>query len=200
MMNAELVPAIMLIGFGLLLVIVGLLHNAATLNQWDTHTFQFLHTRLRRYAGFFRYIWPLGTTPVGITLILIIFIASWQAGLIIASLYLLTAILEHNIKRSISRPRPFKTLPNVEMTQPKEPHDPSHPSGDTMRVFLLAVVFPWAFALSWPVYVATLAAAAILGLGRVVLGVHYPLDVIGGAGLGLLAAGVAIVSYQIIVL
>ena len=112
------------------------------LAQWDAQTFLLLHTRMRRYASFFRYIWPLGTVPVGITLILIMFMAGWQAGLIAALMYLAAAIVEWAIKRKVNRPRPFETLPGVVMSQPKNPSDASHPSGDTMRVWFLALRFP----------------------------------------------------------
>ena len=115
-----------------------------------------------------------------------------------ALLYTVMAVLERTVKLKVARPRPFETLPNVEMNQPKEPHDPSHPSGDTMRVFFLVLVFPWIFDLSWPVYLLTIIVATTLSLGRIVLGVHYPLDVIGGAGLGILAASITVICYQVV--
>jgi undecaprenyl-diphosphatase len=198
MINAELPPAFLLIGFGLVLVIIGLLHNTVTLSQWDAETFLFLHTRLRRYTSFFRYIWPLGTVPVGIMLILIMFMASWQAGLSAALMYGLAALVEWAIKRKISRPRPFMTLPAVVMSQPRKPGDAAHPSGDAMRVWFLAMVFPLAFGLPWPVYALTCTVALTLSLGRIAMGVHYPLDVIGGAGLGTLFTGLSIISYYLI--
>ena len=138
--------------FGLLFVVLGLFHSTPVLSQWDAQTFLFLHTRLRSFTSIFQYLWPLGTTPVGVLLILIIFITSWQAGWITALIYLLIAILEWVIKRKVSRSRPFETLPGVVMCQPKHPSDPSHPSGDTMRVWFLALVFPLAFDLHWPVF------------------------------------------------
>ena len=187
----------LLVGIGILLVIGGLLHLTPIINGWDVHTFLFLHTSLRRYVSFFSFIWPLGTTPVGITLILIMFIPGWQAGLIAALIYLPTAILEWAIKRSVNRPRPYESLSGVVVSQPTTPNDPSHPSGDTMRVWFLALIFPLAFGLSWPVFALTSSAALIISLGRIVMGVHYPLDVIGGTGLGIFATGAAMLSYNI---
>ena len=200
LMNAGITLVILLIGIGLLMIITGLLHLIPAFNRWDARTFQILYTRLRPYTGFFRFIWPLGTTPVGITLILIIFIASWQAGLIAALVYLLAVIVERFIKFQVKRTRPFEALPNVEMSQPKTPRDPSHPSGDTMRVWFLALVFPLAFGLHWPVYGLTVTAAATLSIGRIVLGVHYPLDVISGTGLGLITVALAVIIYQLAVI
>jgi undecaprenyl-diphosphatase len=206
MMNVEFLSALrtpdialIFIGFGLLLVIIGFLHQTSAFSQRDAKAFLFLHTRLQCYAGFFRYIWPLGTVPVGIILILIMFIASWQAGLSATLMYLLAAIIEWAIKRQVKRPRPFETLSGVVMNQPKNPRDASHPSGDTMRVWFLALVFPLAFGLSWLVFALTCTTALTLSLGRIVLGVHYPLDVISGAGLGILFTGLAIISYHSII-
>jgi len=198
MINVELVPAITLIVIGLFLVIIGLIHTTAAFSQGDAQIFLLLHTRLRRYASFFRYIWPLGTVPVGVMLILIIFTVSWQAGLSAALMYGLAAIVEWALKQKVNRPRPFEMLPGVAMNQPKIPRDASHPSGDTMRVSFLALVFPLAFGLSWPVFALTCTAALILSLGRVALGVHYPLDVIGGAGLGILFTGFTVIGYHLI--
>lgn len=200
MLNVAFNTAIGVISIGLLLVFLGLLHKAPTINRWDSSTFQFLHNHLRSYSGFFRYIWPLGTVPVGITLILIIFIASWQAGLIVALVYLIAAIFERTIKLKLNRSRPFESLSNVEMSQPKNPSDPSHPSGDTMRVWFLALVFPLVFGLSWMVFAFTIIVAATLSIGRIALGVHYPLDVVGGAGLGLFTTGIAVIGYQLAVI
>lgn len=203
-MNAEVSAAFRtpqavfwLLGFGAGLTILGFLHRLPALSRWDARTFQSLHANLRRSANFFRYLWPLGTTPVGIGLILIIYIAGWQAGAAVTGAYILAALLERTIKMCIQRPRPFTDLPEVQMRQPNPPRDPSHPSGDTLRVWFLAIVFPWAFALPWPVTLLTCAIAGILSLGRIALGVHYPLDVLGGAGLGLFAASATVIGYQL---
>ena len=195
-MKAEFNAALFLTGLGLALMLLGLCHRQPLLAQWDARTFQTLHNRLEPLAGFFRFIWPLGTTPVAILLILILFIPGWQIGLVVTIIYALAAAIESGIKRQMRRPRPFESLPHVRMHQPKRPHDPSHPSGDTVRVWFVALIFPAAFGLAPWVYALSLGAAATLSLGRISLGVHYPLDVLGGAGLGWIAAGLAILSFQ----
>ena len=197
-MNVELTSASWLIGIGFLMMITGFLHLNLAFASWDARTFQYIHIRLQPYSDFFRYIRPLGTVPVGILLILIIYISSWQAGLVATLTFILSAILERAIKMTLLRPRPFATLSDVKMGQPLKPQDPSHPSGDTLRVWLLALIFPLAFALPWPVFVLSILMAITLSLGRITLGVHYPLDVIGGIGLGFLSTGIAVISYQII--
>ena len=204
MMNAELnttlrIPhsVFFLLNLGILLLAAGLLHKLPAFQRGDTKTFRYLHTRLQRSVGFFRFIWPLGTTPVAILLLLILYIPGWQIGLAATLAYLCAALSERGIKLKMQRPRPFESLPNVRMGQLKPPHDPSHPSGDSLRVWFLALIFPVAFGLSPWVYALSLGTAASLSLGRIALGVHYPLDVLGGAGLGILFAGLAILSYQL---
>ena len=197
MMSELAVFSIWLIGFGILFVFLGLLHQIPAIKRWDYSTFLCVNNRFRSQTGFFRFVWPLGTTPVGVMLILIIFIASSQVALIVGLVYLMIAILERVIKFKVRRPRPFETITGVAMNQPKTPKDPSHPSGDSMRVWFLAFIFPLAFGLSWPVFMFTILIAIILSLGRIVLGVHYPLDVVGGTGLGLLATGITLISSQL---
>jgi membrane-associated phospholipid phosphatase len=46
--------------------------------------------------------------------------------------------------------------------------------------------------LNWylPFAAVAVALAMLISLGRIAMGVHFPLDVLGGAGLGLFFAGV----------
>ncbi len=181
---------------GIALAVIGWLHQIPSVEFWDARTFEFLHHRLSRYAGFFRYIWPLGTTPVTVILIALVFVTSSRAGWLASGAYLIAAVIERTIKMSVKRARPFETLSNVNIQQPSRPHDPSYPSGDALRVWFLAILIPAVFGLSWPVYVATGLIATTLSLGRIALGVHYPLDVLGGTGLGLIATSATVISLQ----
>lgn len=92
------------------------------------------------------------------------------------------------VKQLFSRPRPFTKLPAVvRLIAP--PDEFSFPSGHTAGAFVVLGIAGAAF--SW--LIAPLAIlAALIGLSRVYLGVHYPSDVMAGALLGASAAGVAL--------
>ncbi|MCE9685940.1 phosphatase PAP2 family protein [Shewanella sp. AS16] len=83
------------------------------------------------------------------------------------------------LKNSIRRPRPCHVVGAVALFEPSDKF--SLPSGHTAAAFVLAfavlTVYP-AFAL------LAYAWAGLIGLSRIVLGVHYPLDIVAGACLG----------------
>ena len=65
------------------------------------------------------------------------------------------------------------------------PHDHSFPSGHAATSFACATTLAFAFPrLAVPLYVL----AAAIAYSRVYVGVHYPLDVLGGAVLGVCIA------------
>ncbi|HEX6039654.1 phosphatase PAP2 family protein [Longimicrobium sp.] len=95
------------------------------------------------------------------------------------------------LKRTVSRARPRMPEGFAALVQP--PDRFSFPSGHAASS--LSVALALATVLPGPAGVAVLAFAALTGMSRCYLGVHYPGDVIVGWGLavvGLVSAGVVI--------
>lgn len=94
------------------------------------------------------------------------------------------------VKRGTSRPRPYQALAGVEAGA--APLDAfSFPSGHTMH----AVAFTIVALQYWPALAPLLTVFTLATAGaRVVLGLHYPSDVLAGAALG---AGIAAASFML---
>jgi undecaprenyl-diphosphatase len=85
------------------------------------------------------------------------------------------------LKETVDRPRPAHADPGID-TAVGTPGSPSFPSGHTATAFAAAAVVGAFYPrLRWPLY----ALAALVGMSRIYLGVHFALDVVAGAILGL---------------
>lgn len=93
------------------------------------------------------------------------------------------------LKRVLYRERPFLSTPAIAVLGPRSSGS-SFPSGHTALSFaaagVLSSLVPSARAGWW-------AGAIAVACSRVYLGVHYPLDVIAGAAVGIASAAIALV-------
>ena len=106
----------------------------------------------------------------------------------------LGGMLVHGIKRAVDRPRPpeyFETLGVPIHAPDKIPTSRSFPSGHTETAFSTAIYLSLLYPAATPVF---LVLALIVGISRIALGVHFPLDVLAGAVLG---AGFAMAGYRV---
>jgi undecaprenyl-diphosphatase len=88
------------------------------------------------------------------------------------------------IKDLVDRARPALADPGIEALV-ATPGSPSFPSGHAATAFAAAIAVGAFYPrIRWPL----LGTAAVVGLSRIYLGVHYWLDVVAGAALGIALA------------
>jgi membrane-associated phospholipid phosphatase len=92
------------------------------------------------------------------------------------------------LKIYLNQPRPATLLEEVKLLVPL--YYRSFPSGDTAMAFLIAGVLSYGER-AW-IKLALFTYATLIAIGRIYLGVHFPLDVVVGALIGLLCAYVSL--------
>ena len=90
----------------------------------------------------------------------------------------------HLIKEWVGRIRPCAVLPDVHLLTDCNTSY-SFPSSHAVNIFAAAFFLSQPFRRLTPLFYGI---AAVVAYSRVYIGIHYPLDVIGGAGIGLLIA------------
>jgi undecaprenyl-diphosphatase len=108
-------------------------------------------------------------------------------GLRLGAGTLIATGLSQALKRRLNRARPTRAIQGFEALS-DNPDAFSFPSGHTTAAFAVAVAFQGE---PWNAGPLAMVLAVGIGLSRVYLGAHYPLDVVAGALLGSAAGGVA---------
>lgn len=144
-----------------------------------SHTSQY-----RLIRSLFRAISRMGDGMFWYLLMLVIVMTEGNAGLY-ACLHMLTVGLSGTLvykwlKHRTSRPRPFQVRQDVLLSGTPLDYF-SFPSGHTLHAVAFGVVavqhYPQLFPLIYPFVL-------LVGMSRVVLGLHYPSDVLAGALIG----------------
>lgn len=126
----------------------------------------------------------------------LLFIFGGQKGRKVAVLGLaalfVSNVVVYLLKFMIAEPRPFLALPNVDLLV-SENETYSFPSGHTASSFAAAMVIGLKYRLnfrgkSYRLIYPLLTFAGVIGFSRIYVGVHYPLDVVFGAIVGILSA------------
>jgi undecaprenyl-diphosphatase len=148
-------------------------------------SFRINHIQLRTFVDrIFIFTRPLGTKWFLISFLG--FVLIWRTQLIgsLVVVSLLSALIERGIKIIIKRPRPFKDHEKIIVRQNPSPKDPSFPSGDATRIWFIFAAILFGFHPSLILSLLVGLCAVVVNFGRIRLGVHYPLDVWAGTGLG----------------
>jgi undecaprenyl-diphosphatase len=129
------------------------------------------------YAAATIALWLLAR-PYGLT--------RWKQATVAALLSASVALLANQaIAQLWDRPRPFAAHPLTTHLFAAASSDPSFPSDHAAAAFAIAVAV---LVFSRRAGAAFLAAATLIAVSRVVVGLHYPSDVIAGAAVGTAAA------------
>ena len=103
--------------------------------------------------------------------------------------------LAHVAKALTDRPRPYEVIAGAVLRQ-QPAHGTSFPS--THTAVTMAVVIALVPFLPRAVAAVAVAYAVLVGWSRVYLGVHYPLDVLAGAGIGMAVGGAVLLALGIL--
>jgi undecaprenyl-diphosphatase len=100
--------------------------------------------------------------------------------------YALSEAITQILKRLADQPRPTASIPGLDVHgYPKDPYGNGFPSAHTsVAVGLVTALWPW---LTWPQRAVGVAIALLVALNRLYIGAHWPIDVLGGAAIGLLS-------------
>ncbi len=98
----------------------------------------------------------------------------------------LSELITQVLKRVADQPRPTASVPGLDVHgYPKDPFGKAYPSAHTaVAVGLVTALWPW---LTRPQRVVGVVVALLVALNRLYIGAHWPVDVVGGAAIGLLA-------------
>jgi membrane-associated phospholipid phosphatase len=107
----------------------------------------------------------------------------WKLASVSALVAAAVALLANQVVAHLwDRPRPFTTHPALTHLLSAKSSDPSFPSDHAAAAFAIAFAV---FAFSRRGGALFLAAATLISLSRIALGMHYPSDVVAGMLVGL---------------
>jgi undecaprenyl-diphosphatase len=154
-----------------------------------------LHTTFGTF--FFRIFTSLGNAGIiwiAAAVVMLFFRRTRRAGVLaLGGLLINLLAVNLTLKPLIGRPRPWLVIEGFEPLVYS--HSPSFPSGHTSSSFAFAFAVLPAVDMKW-LKITSVAAATLMGLSRLYVGVHYPSDVVGGAIIGALCGLLSVWIYR----
>ena len=189
--------AVLLAGLGAALFgISALLLKTGTVS-WDTSLFRILNQVPAAAASV---LMPLSHLflPAGIiavVMLAVVYVVARNRSVLPVAAGAVAAgaawLMAHVTKAIADRSRPYEVMADAVLRQ-QPAHGTSFPSSHT--AVTLAVAIALVPFLARPLAVVGIGYAVLVGWSRVYLGVHYPLDILGGAGIGMAAGGVILLA------
>jgi membrane-associated phospholipid phosphatase len=184
--------------FTVVLILLTLKSNAQNTWCWDIHALEKVNHSSWSHAGFWQpysnsVMFVGNANPILLTADAYRKGENWKREFILQfGGIAINGLSTFLIKNSVERSRPFDQYPN-QMHPRYHPQDYSFPSGHTSWAFQWATATSL-YAKRWYVTVPCFLYASSIGYSRMVMGVHYPTDVMMGAIVG---SGSAFVSHWI---
>ena len=168
---------------------------------WDLSLFRFLNEVPPAAASVLTPLVHL-FLPIGIVIAVVLmagYVVAWTRSVLPLAAGAAAAgvawALANAAKVIANRPRPYQVVADAVLRQPPA-HGTSFPSSHTaVTVAVVIALVPFLpRALAW----VAIAYAILVGWSRVYLGVHYPLDVLAGAGIGMAVGGLVLLALGVL--
>jgi undecaprenyl-diphosphatase len=171
----------------------GLVARSGSSPTWEATWFRQINDTNATTADVFWWVMQLGTvTGVLIAVVGLLAFGSgpsrWISAGTAACASLLAWLTATGMKSVVERPRPVELLGGVRIFRETVAGSYGWPSAHTAVAFALATVIALAVP-TWARWLP-LTVATLVGFARIIMGAHFPLDVIGGAGIGIVIGSV----------
>jgi undecaprenyl-diphosphatase len=140
--------------------------------------------------------------PAGIVVVIVLaasYVVAWNRSVMPVAAGAAAAAaawaLANLAKVIANRPRPYEVVAGAVLRQ-QPAHGTSFPSSHT--AITVAVVIALVPFLPRALAGVAIAYAVLVGWSRVYLGVHYPLDILGGAGIGIAVGGAILLALGVL--